>query len=82
MIARFRNFYNIKKSRLSLKRRSAFRTGAKIYLSKKTILGFLGNLRKILNDTKANISDMIGRQKQRNISTCTKTDIKRKIKNK
>ena len=27
------------KSRLSLKKRSAFRTGAKIYLSKKNILG-------------------------------------------
>ena len=35
-----RNFYNVKKkSRLSLKRRSAFRTGAKIYLSEKNILG-------------------------------------------
>ena len=39
MMARFQNFYNLKKSRLSLKRGSAFRTGAKIYLSKKNILG-------------------------------------------
>ena len=39
MMARFRNFNNLKKSRLSLKRRSAFWTGAKIYLSKKIILG-------------------------------------------
>ena len=39
MMARFRNFYNLKKSRLSLKRRSAFRTGTKIYVSKQNILG-------------------------------------------
>ena len=41
MMARFRNFYNVKKSQdfNSLKRRSAFRTGAKIYLSKQNILG-------------------------------------------
>ena len=41
MMARFRNFYNIKKSEDlgSFKRRSAFRTGAKIHLSKKNILG-------------------------------------------
>ena len=39
MMARFRNFYNLKKSRLSLKGRSAFQTGAKIYVSKKNILG-------------------------------------------
>ena len=39
MMARFRNFYNVKKSRLSLKRRSAFQTCGKIYLSKHNILG-------------------------------------------
>ena len=40
MMARFRNFYNLeKKSRLSLKRRSAFRTGIKIYLSEKKFFG-------------------------------------------
>ena len=38
MMARFRNFDSLKKSILSLKRRSAFRTGAKIYLSEKNIL--------------------------------------------
>ena len=47
MMARFRNFYNAKKkSRLSLKRRSAFRTGAKIYLSKKIFWGY-GHFNKI-----------------------------------
>ena len=40
MMARFCNFYDIKKSRLSLKRRSAFRTGAKIHLSKKIFWGY------------------------------------------
>ena len=40
MMTWFRIFYNLKKkSRLSLKRRSAFRTDAKIYLSEKNILG-------------------------------------------
>ena len=43
MMTRFRNFYNVKKSRLSLKRRSAFQTGAKIYLSKK-VFGVMGTL--------------------------------------
>ena len=42
MMARFRNFYNAKKKsqRLGLKRRSAFRTGAKIYISKKIFWGY------------------------------------------
>ena len=40
MIARFRNFYNVKKmSKLSLKRRCVFPTGAKMYWSKQNILG-------------------------------------------
>ena len=40
MMARFRNFYNLKKNQdLVKKRRSAFRTGAKIYLGEKNILG-------------------------------------------
>ena len=38
MMARFRNFYNLKKSRLSLKRCSAFQKGAKIFLKEKNIL--------------------------------------------
>ena len=38
MMAKFRNFYNLKKSRLSLKRGSAFRTSAKISLREKNIL--------------------------------------------
>ena len=41
LIARFRNFkQRKKKSRLSLKKRSAFRTGAKIYLSKNIFWGY------------------------------------------
>ena len=39
MMARFRNFYNLKKLRLSLKRRIAFWTDAKIYFSQKYLLG-------------------------------------------
>ena len=39
VMARFRNFYNLKKDRDSLKRHSAFRTGAKIYLSEKIFWG-------------------------------------------
>ena len=39
MMARFRNFYNLKKARLSLKRCSVFQTGAKIYLSEKKYFG-------------------------------------------
>ena len=39
LIARFLTFTAYKKSRFSLKRRSSFRTGAKIYLSVKNILG-------------------------------------------
>ena len=40
------NFYNVKKkSRLSLKRRSAFRIGAKIYLRKKKYFGVMGTLK-------------------------------------
>ena len=44
MMARFRNFYNVKKSRLSLKKLIAFRTGAKIYLSKQKYFGVMGTL--------------------------------------
>ena len=40
MMARFRNFYNVKNVKTSLKRGSAFRTGAKIYLSKKIFWGY------------------------------------------
>ena len=40
MMARFRNFYNLRKSQdLVSKKRSAFRTGAKIYFSETNILG-------------------------------------------
>ena len=43
MMTWFRIFYNLKKkSRLSLKRRSAFRTDAKIYLSEKKYFGVTG----------------------------------------
>ena len=40
MMARFCNFYNVKKVKTCLKRRNVFRTGAKIYLTKKIFWGY------------------------------------------